>query len=82
MGIRSSARSSSRVQRLSAREGEVALLISQAGTNRDIACALGISEKTVEHHISAIFHKLGLRSRTQLVVQYLTLRDALRPKRR
>ncbi len=34
--------------------------------NREIADALGISEKTVEAHLRSAFTKLGLRSRAQL----------------
>lgn len=58
--------------RLSIREREIAVLIARACSNRDIARALSISEKTVEHHITSIFRKLGLRSRAQLIAHYLT----------
>jgi DNA-binding CsgD family transcriptional regulator len=49
--------------RLSAREVEVLRLIATGKTNRAIAGALGISEKTVARHVSNIFIKLGLSSR-------------------
>ncbi|RNL48237.1 helix-turn-helix transcriptional regulator [Arthrobacter oryzae] len=48
---------------LTARETEVAQLVSAGLTNRDIAVELFISEKTVARHLSNIFTKLGLTSR-------------------
>jgi DNA-binding CsgD family transcriptional regulator len=48
---------------LSAREIEVLRLIARGHTNRAIADALSISEKTVARHISNIFNKLDLTSR-------------------
>jgi DNA-binding NarL/FixJ family response regulator len=35
-------------------------------TNREVASELVISAKTVEHHLSRVYAKLGLRSRTEL----------------
>jgi DNA-binding NarL/FixJ family response regulator/tetratricopeptide (TPR) repeat protein len=54
---------------LSAREREVAKLVAQGNSNRQIAAALFISEKTVERHMSNIFGKLGISSRTSLATQ-------------
>lgn len=54
------------VSPLSARESEVADLVSQGLTNREIACALTIAERTVDTHMSKILRKLGLSSRVQL----------------
>jgi DNA-binding CsgD family transcriptional regulator len=48
---------------LSEREAQVVRLLA-AGMNRDIAEALFISEKTVARHVSNIFDKLGVSSRT------------------
>jgi DNA-binding NarL/FixJ family response regulator len=50
--------------RLTEREIEVLRLIAAGGTNRAIAGALHISEKTVARHVSNIFTKLGLSSRS------------------
>ena len=49
---------------LSGREVEVLRLVAGGRTNRAIAAALGISEKTVARHLSNIFVKLGVSSRT------------------
>jgi DNA-binding NarL/FixJ family response regulator len=48
---------------LTEREVEVIRLLATGGTNRAIAGALGISEKTVARHVSNIFTKLSLSSR-------------------
>ena len=44
----------------------IALLVAQGQTNREVAASLFLSPKTVEHHLSAIYRKLDIRSRTQL----------------
>ena len=49
---------------LTAREVEVLRLVSGGKTNRAIADELVISEKTVARHVSNIFTKLGLSSRS------------------
>jgi len=49
---------------LTAREVEVLRLVSAGKTNRTIADELVISEKTVARHVSNIFTKLGLSSRS------------------
>jgi DNA-binding CsgD family transcriptional regulator len=49
---------------LSERELQVLRLLADGTTNRDIAEALFISEKTVARHVSNIFDKLGVSSRT------------------
>jgi DNA-binding NarL/FixJ family response regulator len=51
---------------LSGRERQVAELIADRMTNREIAGRLVLSEKTVERHLSRIFVKLELSSRVQL----------------
>jgi predicted ATPase/DNA-binding CsgD family transcriptional regulator len=52
---------------LTEREREVAALIAQGKTNRDIAQELVLSRRTVEKHAANILSKLGLTSRTQIV---------------
>lgn len=48
---------------LSAREAEVVRLVARGHTNRQIATTLGISERTVDRHVSNIFTKLDVSSR-------------------
>lgn len=65
--IRPSVSSPERV-RLSAREREVAALIARGLSNREIAAALTITEKTAANHVDHILTKLDLHSRTQIAV--------------
>jgi DNA-binding NarL/FixJ family response regulator len=51
---------------LSAREREVARLIAEGKSNREIAEALVISERTVTTHVANILSKLGFNSRAQV----------------
>jgi len=53
---------------LTAREQEVAVLVSQGKSNREVADALVLSERTVENHVSNILAKLGFESRAQIAV--------------
>ncbi len=50
------------------REMDVLRLVSEGKTNQNIALLLGISEKTVEKYLYAIFQKLGVTSRTEVAV--------------
>jgi two-component system NarL family response regulator len=52
---------------LSAREGAVLRLVAAGLSNRQIAEALSISERTVKFHVTAIFNKLGAENRAQAV---------------
>jgi DNA-binding NarL/FixJ family response regulator len=54
------------IDSLSEREREVASLVEDRLTNREIAQRLVLSEKTVERHLSRIFLKLGARSRVEV----------------
>jgi DNA-binding CsgD family transcriptional regulator len=52
---------------LTPQELQVALAIQRGLTNAATAAALFLSVKTVEYHLSNIYRKLGIRSRTQLI---------------
>jgi DNA-binding CsgD family transcriptional regulator len=52
---------------LTDREGEVARLVAEGLSNREIAERLYLSTNTVETHLRHIFQKSGVRSRTELV---------------
>ncbi|MGO1051427.1 helix-turn-helix transcriptional regulator [Crossiella sp. CA198] len=62
---------------LTPRETEIAALVAQGHSNRAVATLLVVSERTVETHLSRIFQKLGLSSRTALAA--LLARDSFRP---
>ena len=51
---------------LTSQETRVALLVAQGLKNREVAAALFLSPKTVEHHLGSVLRKRGLRSRTEL----------------
>lgn len=53
---------------LTGREREVAALIAQGKTSREIAATLVVSERTAEVHVSNILGKLGFTSRAQIAV--------------
>ena len=61
--VRAEARPAPDAHGLSAREREVLLLVASGKTNRAIADALFLSEKTVDRHVSNIFVKLDVASR-------------------
>ncbi len=51
---------------ISGRERDVAAGVLQGLSNNEIANRLFISARTVEKHLSTIYHKAGIRSRLQL----------------
>jgi DNA-binding CsgD family transcriptional regulator len=53
---------------ISRREWDVALLVAEGKSNRAIAQALSLSERTVENHIASIFNKRSLRSRSEIAL--------------
>jgi DNA-binding NarL/FixJ family response regulator len=56
-----------RIDALTTREREVLELVSQGLPNKAIASRLGVSDQTVKFHLSSIFSKLGVSSRTEAV---------------
>ncbi|MHB2165350.1 LuxR C-terminal-related transcriptional regulator [Alsobacter sp. R-9] len=53
---------------LSGREEEILALVAQGLTNKEIAYRLGLSEKTVKHHMTNILQKLQVRNRVEAVL--------------
>ena len=62
--------------RLTSREREVLLWVSDGISNKEIAQLLGLSVGTVKQHIHSIFRKTGTRRRADLVVQMARQRSA------
>ncbi len=58
---------------LTNREREVFELLVQDKTTKEIAGQLFISEKTVRNHISNVMQKLGVKGRSQAVVELVRL---------
>lgn len=55
---------------LTAQEQAVAELVSGGATNKETARALFLAEKTVQYHLTRIYGKLGIRSRSELAARY------------
>ena len=63
-----------RLARLTGQQFRVLAQIGEGRLNKQIADSLGIQERTVKAHVSAIFEKLGVRNRTQASVLLQRLR--------
>jgi DNA-binding NarL/FixJ family response regulator len=64
---------------LTAREAEVLRLLAGGASNAQIAAALVLSRKTVEHHVEAVYAKLDVHSRSAATVRAMEL-GLLRPE--
>jgi RNA polymerase sigma factor (sigma-70 family) len=64
-----------KLNRLSARERKVMLLIVEGLSNREIARRLNMSESTVKAHLRSIYRKLAINNRTTLAVLVAQQRD-------
>jgi DNA-binding CsgD family transcriptional regulator len=61
-----------REEGLTAAERRVAALVAEGRTNREVAAALFLGERTVASHLNHIYAKLGIRSRTELALRLRT----------
>ena len=66
-GAREKPQTAESVQSLSERQRQVLLRVLDGFTNKDIASQLAISETSVKATIQELFHKAGVRTRSQLV---------------
>jgi DNA-binding NarL/FixJ family response regulator len=67
------------VSRLTPREREVAALLSEGLSNKEIGCHLGIAEDTAKHHVGKVMEKLGVCSRTEAAVMLVRQELAAEP---
>lgn len=61
---------------LSAREAQVVREVTAGHSNKEVAARLHITERTVKAHLGAVFEKLGVRDRLQLVLRLSTAASA------
>ena len=66
-GETSQGRDADRDPRLTPQELQIARLVGGGGSNKEIAAQLFLSPRTVEYHLSKVFTKLGIASRSDLI---------------
>lgn len=72
-GLRAARLTSRRDTRLTRREQQVLTLLGEGHSNPGIAARLHLSRKTVEHHVSRVLAKLGVRSRAEAAAEAVRL---------
>ena len=65
---------------LTAQEVQVALVVAEGATNKAAAAALYVSPKTIEYHLSQVYRRVGIHSRSELA--RLVARDRATPSAR
>ena len=65
--------SSNALSALTDREMEIAGLIRAGLRNREIAARCGLTEGTVKVHLHSIFQKLGIKSRSELIIMMMSM---------
>jgi FixJ family two-component response regulator len=68
-----------RMARLTPREREVLMLLVEGRLNKQVACELGIGEKTIKAHRARVMEKMEARSFAQLVRFIDKVRTPLSP---
>ncbi|MEV1018621.1 helix-turn-helix transcriptional regulator, partial [Micromonospora sp. NPDC049730] len=61
---------------LTGQQLRIARLVAEGATNREIAARMFLSTRTVDHHLRNVFHRLGIRSRTELARAFATEQHA------
>lgn len=69
-------RKAAEVVMLSIRERQIIRLLMNGKTNKEIAIAINISEKTVKHYMTALMQKLQVRNRLEVVIAAQKLEEA------
>jgi DNA-binding CsgD family transcriptional regulator len=65
-----------RQEGLTPAERRVAVLVAEGRTNREVAAALFLGERTVETHLSHVYAKLGVRSRAELARMFASAQSS------
>lgn len=66
---------------LTQREREVWDLVARGLSNREIAKRLGLSDNTVKFHVQHLFHKLGVKNRTEAALKHASVARPSAPPR-
>jgi DNA-binding CsgD family transcriptional regulator len=68
-------RDASTLDDLTPQELQIARLLADGSTTREVAAAIFLSPKTVEYHLGHVYRKLGIRSREELAVSFKAPRE-------